>query len=300
MSKIDDIISEAWKYPPGTRFTSNPFTQRFFGYDNPTVDWCDEFISCIAADSGNGDAVGWFAWVPSHAQRFRNKGLLGRDAVRGALAFFGAPGVEYHVGLCTSVTGSSCTIYEGNTNTSVYKDGETDEHTYSWPDSNIQFGYPDYASEPQPIAYPLVIRQALAVDNSIEEWIPEWIDASSGRCRMHPADMPDYALDVTGAVFADGRPVQIYPNNGTVAQEWHIVREGKPGWVPTENTPFIIESSNEDYVLNVLGNYKYNDTPVQLYHKDGTAANEWTLLDQGNGRFKIVHTASGLVLAAKQ
>ncbi|KAF8148280.1 ricin B lectin domain-containing protein [Crassisporium funariophilum] len=45
-----------------------------------------------------------------------------------------------------------------------------------------------------------------------------------GYVAIHPAGHPEKCLDVRGAAFGNGTPVQIYDCNGTAAQRWTIAR----------------------------------------------------------------------------
>ncbi|MFF7990327.1 peptidoglycan-binding protein [Kitasatospora xanthocidica] len=93
---------------------------RWYGLNfNP---WCDMAVSRWAADSGNADVVGHFAYCPSHVNFFRARGQwLGPNASvrRGDIVFYTwdhGPLAD-HVGVVTadSAPGENIQTIEGNT-----------------------------------------------------------------------------------------------------------------------------------------------------------------------------------------
>lgn len=106
--------------------------------------WCDMFISYCADQVGAADIIGKFAWTPSHAQWFANRGQWGQTPQRGAIAFFDWGGSKNisaidHVAIVESVdaNGQAVTI-----------DGNYDDRVARWRHPMWQFagfGYPEYS-----------------------------------------------------------------------------------------------------------------------------------------------------------
>lgn len=105
--------------------------------------WCDMTVSKAAADSGNADAVGQFAYTVYHARSFLNRGLwhVGMKGIKpGAVVFYdwsghkGLAAIDYidHVGLVTEVSGDRFKVVEGNIG---------DRCQELWRDSTYLVGY---------------------------------------------------------------------------------------------------------------------------------------------------------------
>jgi len=61
---------------------------------------------------------------------------------------------------------------------------------------------------------------------------------------IHPNGDTTKCLDIRGAVFADGTPVQIYDCNGTKAQKWHFISEVNSAGsiITTDGGPFCLDA----------------------------------------------------------
>ena len=81
--------------------------------------WCDMFVSWCADQAGEMDAVGCFAYVPSHVNFFKNKGrYYAKGSVTpqpGDVIFFVSGGVACHVGYVEYATAGYVHTIEGNT-----------------------------------------------------------------------------------------------------------------------------------------------------------------------------------------
>ena len=122
MSGVQAMLDKCRSYlgyledPPGSNNT-------VFGtwYGLPGTAWCDEFMSYCAFFTGNGDAVGKFAWTVAHAQWFSDHGQWDQTPSVGALVFFDWSGSQRisaidHVGIVEAVNADgSITTIEGNT-----------------------------------------------------------------------------------------------------------------------------------------------------------------------------------------
>lgn len=107
------------------------------------ADWCAMAVSYWAWKTGQGDAVGEFAWVPSFVESFKDRGQFGQTPRVGAIIFMdfieGPSGDGSHVGIVEVVhsDGSVGTI-EGNTGTP----GQVARRTRSG--DIVGYGYPAY------------------------------------------------------------------------------------------------------------------------------------------------------------
>ncbi|GLB36859.1 putative G-X-X-X-Q-X-W domain-containing protein [Lyophyllum shimeji] len=122
--------------------------------------------------------------------------------------------------------------------------------------------------------------------------------AGDAAWKIHPNGDTSKCLDVRGAVFADGTPVQIYDCNGTLAQKWHFISE-------TTSAGLIINVEGGPFCLDA-GSNPANGVGMKIWTcYDGLPAQDWVvtpdnriaLLNQGqcldltNG----VHVNSNLV-----
>jgi hypothetical protein len=129
MGTIQGMLDEARHYLGVGERTENSNTNVFTDwYGLGAMPWCDAFISYVGDKSGNGPAIGRFAWTPSHAQWFKSHGqwVYGLSGVRvGDIVFFDWSGTRLignidHIGVVESVRsdGTIVTI-EGNTDNVV-------------------------------------------------------------------------------------------------------------------------------------------------------------------------------------
>ena len=88
-----------------------------------------------------------------------------------------------------------------------------------------------------------------------------------------------FVLDVNGGSKANFGNIQLYKNNGTVAQGWKIVHDSK-GYVT-----FINVGSGK--VIDIKNGYSQNKQNISQYDSNNTYAQKWIILKDGDG-FKIV------------
>lgn len=101
----------------------NNYTKYGAWYDGGSLQgqpWCDMSISYWGYEAGESDAVGVYAYCPSHVNFFKRKNQWFRRGVktpqRGDIIFFSTDGVEAcHVGLVERVSGGYVYTIEGNT-----------------------------------------------------------------------------------------------------------------------------------------------------------------------------------------
>lgn len=112
--------------------------------------WCDMFVSWCAAQSGNAEAVGRFAYTPSHEAWFRSHGreVPIRDAQPGDIVFFNFIGRTSHVGIVEANHGDGLITIEGNTNGSGSRDGgSVIRHFRSWSSGIVSVHRPEYQGD---------------------------------------------------------------------------------------------------------------------------------------------------------
>jgi lipoprotein-anchoring transpeptidase ErfK/SrfK len=99
---------------------------------------------------------------------------------------------------------------------------------------------------------------------------------------------PSLVVDVPGASNANGTQLQIYTNNGTVAQVFDIQ--------PQAGNFYTIKSLNSGSAIDVSGNNIFATTPVVQYKSNGTDAQLWSIEDLGGGVYTFIAKSSGLAL----
>ncbi len=123
----------------------------WYGLNGPDAPWCDMFVSWCADQAGEAEAVGKYASVWYHQQRFKQ---LRRWHPRGSytpqagdLIFFGAGD---HIGFVERVSGGRVYTIEGNTSggsTLAANGGAVARKSYSLGYAKISgYGHPAYSS----------------------------------------------------------------------------------------------------------------------------------------------------------
>ena len=141
-------------------------------------------------------------------------------------------------------------------------------------------------------------------------WAQRWIAVAQGEGFVLVSALDaTLALDVTGAMDADGASVQLYTRNDTAAQTWSFAdpesleqtseidllaassRDALPA-----GTYYIVSSLGSHKVIDVSGGASWDGANVQLYASNGTAAQQWTVSYDANGYATITNKGSGKVL----
>ena len=99
-------------------------------------------------------------------------------------------------------------------------------------------------------------------------------------------------LDVEGASTKSGATVQVYTGNGTIAQKWRAVQMGG-GYAPSFVQPvYIVPCTNENLALDIGGGSTDNGARIQVYDKNATGAQQWQVLDHGDGTWTLINVQS--------
>lgn len=102
-------------------------------------------------------------------------------------------------------------------------------------------------------------------------------------------------LDIAGGAKASGTLLQVYKNNGSNAQKFKLKKCS--GYTPDFIAPVeVVPVVNENLRVDCKSAGKTNGTKLQLYNANNTAAQRWTVIDDGSGYWTIVNVNSGKAL----
>lgn len=104
------------------------------------------------------------------------------------------------------------------------------------------------------------------------------------------------ALDVMNGGTASGTPVWAFTPNGTDSQLWAVAQRGG-GYDPANVAPVeLVPKLNDALRLDCVGGGIANGTGIQTYEANGTAAQQWSVLDHGNGTWTLINVGSSQAL----
>lgn len=108
-------------------------------------------------------------------------------------------------------------------------------------------------------------------------------------------------LDVDGGSTKSGAKVQAYKANGSKAQKWKLKRATKSSlnlkYDPPETAPWmLIPVCAPENRLDAIGAGRSDGTGVQSYKANGTNAQRWVILDNGDGSWTLINVGSGKAL----
>lgn len=114
--------------------------------------WCGVFVSWCADQSGNTDVIPRFAYTPSGAAWFQQRGRFSRSPIAGSIAFYDLAGMGRisHCGIVESVSvGGGWYAIEGNTNGAASRTGGQVRRNYRTTVGTTRggFGLPSWASQ---------------------------------------------------------------------------------------------------------------------------------------------------------
>lgn len=101
------------------------------------------------------------------------------------------------------------------------------------------------------------------------------------------------ALDLAGGNVNSNTNIQIYRDNGTIAQRFRLV--GADASIPN-GTYFIRMASAPNHVLDVSGGSHEDGANIQIWENSDCGAQKWEITQNGNGTYSIVNAASGKAL----
>lgn len=146
------------------------------------------------------------------------------------------------------------------------------------------------------------IVQATAKNTLAQRWMIRQV--KSGVYTLHSALDPDFVLDVANGTAKDGAKLQLYPSNGTAAQQFRFSRTMPAGAICSKviapGLYTISTSMKSKMVLDVSTASSNNGANIQLYTANKTAAQRFRLAyDSKTGYYTIVNDNSGKVLDVK-
>lgn len=104
------------------------------------------------------------------------------------------------------------------------------------------------------------------------------------------------ALDVMNGGASSGTPVWVYTPNGTDAQRW-LVHQKSGDYAPDFSRPVALAPKlNAGLRLDCVGGGTANGTGIQVYDLNDTPAQQWQILDHGDGTWTLVNVGSSQAL----
>lgn len=113
---------------------------------------------------------------------------------------------------------------------------------------------------------------------------------ADGYYRIAPAGRADASLDARSGGIANGTALQLYSNNGTDAQVWHIRATGIAGQYTIESAK--AELANKKRAVDIPGGNAVNQARLQLYDANGTAAQTWIAQQNDDGTVSFLSAAN--------
>lgn len=94
-------------------------------------------------------------------------------------------------------------------------------------------------------------------------------------------------LDVNGAIIKNGSNVQLFGNNNSLAQVWHLK-------YLSDGYYLVTSALNTNVSLDAKDSGMVDGTNVQVYKKNNLDSEKWLIKDYGNGIISIISKSSGL------
>lgn len=103
-------------------------------------------------------------------------------------------------------------------------------------------------------------------------------------------------LDVMNALTSSGTKVRVYEGNGTIGQKWKI-EEASGSYNPAAVRPLmIIPAVNTSLRLDCKDGGTADGTQIQTYNSNTSTAQQWQVLDRGDGTWIIINVGSSKAL----
>jgi len=260
------------------------------GYDSdPGWAWCSVFQSYVANETGLDCSPS--ASSAAFGNQFRR--VDPEDAERGDFVLFNWDGRE-------SV---SWTDHIG-----VVEWFDYDSRYFGTIEGNVDYGWVKRCTRTINAGYFCAFfRPVWTSDTPTPEW-PVWMYESNGTLAQkwyphHNSDgtislesvaVPGKFLDVQWGSAKDGTPLQIYPKNDTDAQKFYIRHIVNKLYKPQEIRPFeIVPALDTKKRLDVSGGSDLNEAQIQIWKSNGTVAQQFYILDNGDGTWTILANLAG-------
>ncbi len=133
-----------------------------------------------------------------------------------------------------------------------------------------------------------VCQRAYSENSTGQMWMLVGIDAGSYSFMNLENNK---VLDVASASTANGANIQTYPYNGTAAQKFNLKS------TDCVKTGMYVFHSRANYgqVLDVSGGSSADGANIQSYSSNGSGAQKWSIVSNGDGTYRIVNAANGKV-----
>lgn len=98
----------------------------------------------------------------------------------------------------------------------------------------------------------------------------------------------NYVIDNNGCNSADGNNIHIWELNYSAAQKWLVVpfKDGTYGFVIYENVNGS-DNVRDFHMLDLNGALCYNGNNIHLYTFNGSGAQKWHIVGNGDGTYRI-------------
>ena len=125
-----------------------------------------------------------------------------------------------------------------------------------------------------------------------QRWIPHHND--DGTFSLESACRRGMFLDIQWGGTANGTPLQIYKGNDSPAQRFKLIRTENPEYDPQDARPFeLVPAIAEGKRMDVYGGFDANGTQVVIFDANGTNAQQWYILDNGDGTWTMASNLNG-------
>ena len=146
---------------------------------------------------------------------------------------------------------------------------------------------------------------------NIQQWRPNGSVAQTWRLKkveegvyeLHSAVGAGYVMDCTGGKTVNGTNIQLWRRNGSLSQQFRISAVGEQEYVAAKakaETVYTIRTAvGSKFVLDVYNGQMTNGGNVQIYTENGTNAQKWRMVKDGD-YYTIISAKSGKALDVKK
>lgn len=129
-----------------------------------------------------------------------------------------------------------------------------------------------------------------------QKWQPQKQNDGTYKFRNKASGL---VLDVRGASSDEGTAVQAFPDNNTKAQRWKL-HQASGGYDPKAVAPWELEPvCAPGKRLDVSGASTDDGAKIQIWRSNGTKAQRWAIVDDGEGFWTFVCVATGKAIDVK-
>ena len=124
-----------------------------------------------------------------------------------------------------------------------------------------------------------------------QKWTIRPVDrpVKDGTYRISSGLSDNKVIDLSGASQSNSAAVQLYADNGTIAQAWNVIYDASSGYDS-------VFSARSGRAIDIAGGSKSSGARVQHYSSNRTAAQLWYLLPTSDGHVEFISALSGKAL----